>query len=838
MKFSLSVEEFAASRRGVVDSAVDRIRPVVRDALALYMDGEEDWVQRVINVCSSVFESVVESEEGVDVDFAPFRRTLEESLAKTSRPEGFVEESQVERISLWLAAATVNAATMAVADAERGQFVLLEWVTMQDGDVRDLHTPLQGVQRPVGETFDVGGFELQYPGQPVGPPEVWINCRCVVRPVLGEEMAGKTTFATDPEVTEEDDDLMDAPMMESEDDFAYEPVPVHGVLAPMNVVSGDGRKLVSDITWVEPPFAIRWVKQDNGMHQGAERTATADEVWEEGGEIRWNGHMLASQAAEEQMMLLAEGRMGISVDLDSATYELQDADGNPFDFDLYEDGDPEPIMAVTSGRIRAATAVDISAFVEAWMGLGSWEKAESVTASGCAPCMARELDGYYGDYIDFAIAEGPWDGSASRFDIDQWRRSTLVDTGEGDEDSKDRYKLPIREPNGDINRNAVHNAAARINQVEASEEAVDAGRRRLIAAYRALDEEPPESLTASAFAPGTKDGPGWITNPRETSRIRRYWTHGKGAAKIRWGVPGDFNRCRSQLAKYIKNPKWLAGTCANMEKEATGHWPGQHGLRVAEGAIVASAFTLVDEEATPLPYDWFQNPGLDQPTPVTVTPEGRVYGHIALWETCHIGYGLSVKQGSDCVAPPTSASSYAYFLTGVVDTDKGEVATGVLTMGTGHASERLRSVPAAAHYDNTGTAVADVNVGEDGHGIWFAGAMRGNLSAEDVRAFKASSLSGDWRTVQGHYEMVAALVVNVPGFPIPRRSMAASGGRQVTLVAAGVIHRDPEFVDPVIDMDALAAEVERRLERKQRRLRAQAAVRTFRLAAARERIGL
>ena len=80
----------------------------------------------------------------------------------------------------------------------------------------------------------------------------------------------------------------------------------------------------------------------------------------------------------------------------------------------------------------------------------------------------------------------------------------------------------------------------------------------------------------AVFAPGTKDGPGWITHPIPTARIRRYWTNGKGAAKIRWGAPGDFNRCRMQLAKYVQNPDWLAGLCANMHKEALGIWPAQH----------------------------------------------------------------------------------------------------------------------------------------------------------------------------------------------------------------------------------------------------------------------
>src|SRR5690606_18057447 len=34
-------------------------------------------------------------------------------------------------------------------------------------------------------------------------------------------------------------------------------------------------------------------------------------------------------------------------------------------------------------------------------------------------------------------------------------------------------------------------------------------------------------------------------------RLRRYWTRGPGAAKIRWGAPGDFKRCVRQLRKYV-----------------------------------------------------------------------------------------------------------------------------------------------------------------------------------------------------------------------------------------------------------------------------------------------
>ena len=58
-----------------------------------------------------------------------------------------------------------------------------------------------------------------------------------------------------------------------------------------------------------------------------------------------------------------------------------------------------------------------------------------------------------------------------------------------------------------------------------------------------------------------------------TERLMRYWSQGAGAAKINWGVGGDFDRCRAQLGKYV-GPGMLDGLCANLHKRATGAWPG------------------------------------------------------------------------------------------------------------------------------------------------------------------------------------------------------------------------------------------------------------------------
>jgi hypothetical protein len=69
---------------------------------------------------------------------------------------------------------------------------------------------------------------------------------------------------------------------------------------------------------------------------------------------------------------------------------------------------------------------------------------------------------------------------------------------------------------------------------------------------------------------------------RATERLRRYWSHGEGAAKIGWGTPGDFDRCVAEVGKYMTNPQ---GYCAERHHEATGEWPATHAkqIRDAEG---------------------------------------------------------------------------------------------------------------------------------------------------------------------------------------------------------------------------------------------------------------
>lgn len=200
---------------------------------------------------------------------------------------------------------------------------------------------------------------------------------------------------------------------------------------------------------------------------------------------------------------------------------------------------------------------------------------------------------------------------------------------------------------------------------------------------------------------------------------------------------------------------------------------------LSRDSLTAAAIPTAPPEA------WFKDPGLTGPTALVVEDDGRVYGHIAAWGTCHIG------QVGKCVEPPASPSNYAYFRTGALKTAEGtSVAVGHLTMGTGHAGPRDSANAAAEHYDNTGTVFADVAAGEDAYGIWVAGSLRPGITSEQVRVARSAPISGDWRTIRGSLELVGALAVNVPGFPVPRPQGLLASGEVKSLQASGVVAHD------------------------------------------------
>jgi hypothetical protein len=210
----------------------------------------------------------------------------------------------------------------------------------------------------------------------------------------------------------------------------------------------------------------------------------------------------------------------------------------------------------------------------------------------------------------------------------------------------------------------------------------------------------------------------------------------------------------------------------------------RHGIDINDNSNEASLLASVAPLAPP--KEWFDDPHLPGPTRLTIGPDGRVFGHVAQWRQCHVGIG------DRCVIAPKSRTGYAYFKLGpVVTADGSTVECGKITMGAGHAHAQWGIIPSRDHYDNSAACAAVVNVGEDKHGIWVAGALTAGMTPEKVAELRRSPLSGDWRMVNGNLELIAALAVNNPGFVV-----RDEGGSTFSMFGVGVVEEDePEGAD-------------------------------------------
>ena len=201
---------------------------------------------------------------------------------------------------------------------------------------------------------------------------------------------------------------------------------------------------------------------------------------------------------------------------------------------------------------------------------------------------------------------------------------------------------------------------------------------------------------------------------------------------------------------------------------------------------------------------------------------------------------------------PKSATKYSAFLTGTVLTAEGvEVRTGPLTMDTVHPDLKKAASDAQAFYAHTGSAVADVAIGEDKYGIWIHGAMRPGVTAEQVRALRASDISPDWRTVNGKpRELCALLAVNNSGFKMPALVASAGGedfvmpgrntariedGELVALVAVSGISGENMLESAMDRIDQLESMVARLTAHAKPDMQAKARERALALVSAKER---
>lgn len=692
-----------------------------------------------------------------------FLAEAESFLNKTKKPTPETIANAARIIAQSLSTGATNAAAEA-AGRVMDTIQLKTWVSMEDEKVRPTHAAAHGQTVPVGEKFDVGGHKMRKPGDLTAPPEEVINCRCIIALSASEAMTAATL---DPTNTSETPGVEMAEDESREGDEQAVPLPDEGEEAPPE-------RPENPIDSPDEPTPFWGVMAPENIESG-------------------DGRMFAESALRSRPLPLPLATQRVN--------------------------EPGHDGSVKTGNIERV-----------------WRRSDGmIYYTGHFLTTVPEADEVIGLMVE--------SGGRTGVSVDADDATMSMQTRDGrtiEEVMAEMEADPDMEPPDDIitvfdsarvcgattcNIPAFHEAFIELGEVPeefAPQEGEDLVVESLAEQMGRSEENPPEETVAAAAFVKTEDGPGWLTHPVDTDRLRDYWTRGAGAAKIAWGTPGDFNRCRTFLAEYIK-PQYLSGYCANRHYDALGFWPGNHhsGESVAASAgedTMAPALTLVasGSKVKAPPREWFDDPELDGPTAVTITEDGRVFGHVATWGTCHIGFPDS------CTEPPRSMTDYAYFRTGATLCANGEnVPTGSLTVGTGHANIKASAKAAMAHYDDTGACAATVAAGEDEHGIWIAGALNPFATEEQVFALRSAALSGDWRGIGGNLEMVAALAVNVPGFPIPRTAMAASAGEPVALVASGIVPtKEQPFTQADLDAAVEAALARREAKQKMEELRA------------------
>jgi hypothetical protein len=681
-------------------------------------------------------------------------RTKRTELHIHLRDEDKAWRWRAERIARTESAAAVNGGTYeahVTRAAATGERVRKQWMATGDERVRGSHAAANGQVRDLSQPFDVGGSDLLFPGDPHGPAHEVINCRCallIVHP--GDEPLEMGPIGDADELTAALEAAVTAPAIDAPTAARSLPDGWRGPLAPLGVPSGDGRVITDpgDALAVRPlPLPLLAQEALAEGHDGAIVVGLIDNVWIEDGRLWGEGRLdLDDDASSRWARRLADGYAGwVSVDLDDSTMAerlYRQSDGQLVELELIADPDAEAMGL--DGVFMEPEIPEGHQLVYAAL---KWRLMASTLVSQPAFHDGARVGPLWGYTGPGTGTPTPPTAIAAGADM-----KTVTTNGPL---TPLRAAFPPPKAKGD---------APAVAKPPATPDDDD-------------DQKLPKVGDRVLVDDGDVSGPGEVTKV-DTSTDPVMITvqlDAGGPVEVeadKVTPEGGEESEQEPDAKKKKAPPFPPG--------------GKSSATISvRAALAASAGTI-----TAPPRAWYSDPHLEEPTPLTVTSDGRVFGHLAVWDTCHVGIT------GQCVTPPRTASGYSMFHTGEVEVDDGALLpVGKITLGTGHADPEVGFRAAADHYDNSGAVVATVRAYEDAHGIAVAGALGPDLDHRLLAELRRSPLSGDWRRVGGALELIAALAVNVPGFPVRRPAIVAStgdAGRQMSLVAAGALSVRPD----------------------------------------------
>lgn len=484
--------------------------------------------------------------------------------------------------------------------------------------------------------------------------------------------------------------------------------------------TGDGRTIKSNsLTWGELPLPLRWAPEDFGAHDGAVVVGRILGLSRDSqGRIIAHGDFDLESERGREAYRQVHGRLtpGISMDLDNTLIEDDGVD-----------------ILITEARVRGATLVAIPAFDGARI---SSTDVTTLRASATEETFnwveeAGGLPKYIKRIAKHLQKKGMTEGHAIAVAVNAVKK--MCATGD--------VNFPGAQQ---VNAASRAEACAALAEWEAKKAKARATAAHNVAVLRDYSTETREKQAKAGEA--MPDGSYPIANCADLANAIQAIGRAKDPAAVKAHIK---KRAAALDCPDISVP----------EKWST--------------AVLIAA-------GTPFPAKFFEDPRLPGPTPLTVTDDGHVFGHIALWGSCHIG---NPEGANVCTQPPSSPTNYSFFNTHEVVTTSGRVAVGRLTTNTLHAGARLAANDTVHHYEHTGAVGAYVRAGEDAFGIWITGAAHPEA---DVDSLRAAPVSGDWRRIGKGLELVGILAVNIPGFPVPRPQALVASGDVVSLVAAGL----------------------------------------------------
>lgn len=182
--------------RRVDDITQDEVRPLIGRAYenllgrgfsfeqrAEVTDHLAEVRNRMVRVPDEVFDlvsgQVAEAVNQGD-DVSQISERIAETLDTTATPRWSNRATVTARTETIGALNSGRSGAFRAVSQETGRDFEKVWLSTIDDRTRETHVTADGQRVPVDQNFQVGGFDLDYPGDPDGPAEEVIQCRCTM----------------------------------------------------------------------------------------------------------------------------------------------------------------------------------------------------------------------------------------------------------------------------------------------------------------------------------------------------------------------------------------------------------------------------------------------------------------------------------------------------------------------------------------------------------------------------------------------------------------------------------------------------------------------------------